>query len=43
VITLARPGGAPARTPGGMLRDLTEAVCAVAGRMLGLPDEEDPR
>jgi hypothetical protein len=33
------PAGAPVRA----LHDLTEAVCAVAGRMLGLPDEEEPR
>lgn len=34
------PAGAAVRA----LRDLTEAVCAVAARMLGLPEEEaDPR
>ena len=40
---MADPGQPAPESAVAMLRDLTEAAAAVARRMLGLPDEEDPR
>jgi hypothetical protein len=40
---MPEPDQDPAETAVAMLADLAEAVAVTARRMLGLPDEEDPR
>jgi hypothetical protein len=40
---MPEPDQDPADLAVAMLRDITEAVAVTARRMLGLPDEEDPR